>query len=152
MSRGELTDAQWERLAGLLPPQKPARGRPNKDHREVLDGILWVLRTGAPWRDVPREQFGSWKTLSSRFYRWQEAGIWARVLRQLQAEAHEDERLDWTLHFLDASVIRAHQHAAGARGTPVKGGRPKRWAAARAASLPSCTSGRRARAGRSSSS
>jgi transposase len=151
MSRGELTDAQRERLAELLPPQRPARGRPNKDHRLVLDGICWVLRTGAPWRDVPKDRFGSWKTLSSRFYRWQEAGIWARVLRQLQAEAHEDGRLDWTLNYVDGSVVRAHQHAAGARGTPAKGGRPKRSAEAKGASQPSCTSGRRARAARSPS-
>ncbi|WP_083892120.1 transposase [Corallococcus coralloides] len=77
---------------------------------------------GAPWRDVPREQFGSRKTLSRRFCRWQEAVIWARVLRQLHAEAHAAEHLDWTLHFIDASVIRHHQHAIGARGTPVRGG------------------------------
>ncbi|AGC44962.1 IS5 family transposase OrfA [Myxococcus stipitatus DSM 14675] len=140
MSRGEFTDAQWERLVGLLPPQRPARGRPNKDHRVVLNGICWVLRTGVPWREVPRERFGSWKTLSSRFYRWQEAGVWARILRQLQAEANEDGRLDWTLHYVDASVVRAHQHAAGARGTPRKGGRQKRSGAAKGASRPSSMS------------
>ncbi|RKH51762.1 transposase [Corallococcus sp. AB050B] len=80
MERGELTDEQWERLAPLLPPQRPAVGRPNKDHRLVVEGICWALRTGTPWRDVPRERFGSWKTLTSRFYRWQESGIWKRVL------------------------------------------------------------------------
>ena len=126
MERRELTDAQWERLTPLLPPERPHIGRPNKSHRQVLEGILFFHRTGVPWRDVPRERFGSWKTLSSRFYRWEKAGVWARILRQLQAEAHEEEQLDWTLHFVDGSVIRAHQHAAGARGTPAKGGRPMR--------------------------
>ncbi|GMU11557.1 hypothetical protein ASNO1_78110 [Corallococcus caeni] len=151
MERGELTDEQWERLAPLLPPQRPAVGRPNKDHRLVVEGICWALRTGTPWRDVPRERFGSWKTLTSRFYRWQESGVWKRVLRRLQAEAHEDGGLDWTLHYVDASVVRAHQHAAGARGTPVKGGRLKRSAKVRVGSQPSCMSGPKDEAGRSSS-
>ncbi|RKH43180.1 hypothetical protein D7Y23_29760 [Corallococcus sp. AB050B] len=73
-------------------------------------------------------------------------------MRRLQAEAHEDGDLDWTLHYVDASVVRAHQHAAGARGTPVKGGRPKRSARVRVGSQPSCTSGPKARADRLSSS
>lgn len=70
----------------MLPQQRPAMGRPNKDHRLVLDGICWVLRTGALWRDVPRDRFGSWKTFSSRFYRWQEAGVWAGVLREVRRQ------------------------------------------------------------------
>ena len=139
MERTELTDKQWKKLAPLLPPERPPIGRPNKPHRMVVEGILFVLRTGTPWRDVPPGRFGSWKTLSSRFYRWEAAGVWRRVLRALQAEAHEDGRLSWTLHFVDASVVRAHQHAAGARGTPAKGGRPKRLGAARGATRPSCT-------------
>ena len=144
--RQELTDGQWERLAPLLPPERPHIGRPNKPHRTVVEGILFVLRTGVPWRDVPRERFGSWKTLASRFYRWNAAGVWPRVLRQLQAEAHEDGSLDWARHYVDATIVRAHQHAAGARGTPAKGGRPKRWAAAAEAFRPSFTRGPRAKA------
>ena len=68
MRRHELTDEQWDRLEPLLPPQRPATGRPAKDHRMVLNGILWILRTGAPWRDLP-ERYGSWKTIYSRFRR-----------------------------------------------------------------------------------
>ncbi len=115
MDRPELSDAQWERLRPLLPSQKPRTGRPAKDHRTVLDGILWVLRTGSPWRSLP-ERYGSWKTVSSRFYRWQRAGVWDRVLAELQRRADAEGRLDWTLHFVDSTVVRAHQHAAGAKG------------------------------------
>ena len=110
-----LTDAQWARLAALLPPEKPATGRPAKPHRAVVEAILWVLRTGAPWRDLP-EEHGSWSTAASRFYRWRIAGIWDRVLAALQADADARGDLDWLLHHLDGSVVRAHQHAAGAKG------------------------------------
>ncbi len=137
MERTELTDAQWARLAPLLPPQRPATGRPAKDHRTILEGILWILRTGAPWRDLP-ERYGSWKTVSSRFYRWQQAGVWERILAALQQQADADGQLDWSLHFVDGTTVRAHQHAAGAkRGTQ----RPKRWAAAGVGSRPSCICG-----------
>ena len=74
--RHELTDAQWAQLAPLLPPQRPRIGRPAKDHRTVLNGILWILRTGAPWRDLP-ERYGAWQTVYSRFRRWQHRGVWA---------------------------------------------------------------------------
>jgi transposase len=139
MPRGDFTDAQWERLEPLLPPQRPAVGRPNKDHRLILNGICWILRTGAPWRDLPKE-FGSWKTVNSRFYRWLEAGVWDRVLHQLQIEAEHDGDFDWSLHFVDGSSIRAHQHAAGARGTPEKGGPRKRSVTRAVASAPRSTS------------
>jgi transposase len=76
MTRTILSDSQWERLRPLLPPQKPRTGRPAKDHRPVLEGILWVLRTGAPWRDLPEHPFGPWPTYATRFYRWRKAGIW----------------------------------------------------------------------------
>jgi transposase len=114
MKRHALTDQQWEQLAPLLPPAKPQTGRPNHDHRLILNGILWRLKTGAPWRDLP-EHFGAWQTVYSRFRRWQLAGVWARILAALQAKADADGRLDWSLHFVDGSVIRAHQHAAGAK-------------------------------------
>jgi transposase len=120
--RHELTDAQWQRLAPLLPAEKPPTGRPNKDHRTVLNGILWILRTGAPWRDLP-ERYGPWKTVYSRFRRWQRAGVWERILAELQAEAAHDDTLDSSLSMIDSSSIRAHQHAAGARQ---KGGPPTR--------------------------
>jgi transposase len=114
MRRGELSDEQWQRLEALLPAQKPKTGRPNLDHRQVVNGILWVLRTGAPWRDMP-ERYGSWSTVASRFYRWREAGIWDRIWSQLQSEADAQEQIDWEVHFLDGTVVRAHQHAAGAK-------------------------------------
>lgn len=74
MARGDLTDQHWQRLEPLLPPQKPHTGRPNEDHRKVINGILWILRTGAPWRDLPKG-YGKQGTVSSRFYRWRAAGI-----------------------------------------------------------------------------
>ena len=121
MARFELTDRQWERLEPLLPPQRPATGRPNDDHRRILNGILWIHRTGAPWRDLP-ERYGPVGTVSSRFYRWRQAGVWDRVLAALQALADARGKLDWSLHFVDATIVRAHQHAAGARRTGAVGG------------------------------
>lgn len=114
MNRYDLTPAQWERLEPLLPPQKPNTGRPNHDHRTIINGIVWILRTGAPWRDVP-ERYGPWKTVSSRFYRWRQAGVWDRILAALQTDADAKNQLDWSIHFVDSTVIRAHQHAAGAK-------------------------------------
>lgn len=110
-----LTDAQWERLSPLLPPQRAHTGRPARDHRAMLSAILWVLRTGAPWRDLP-ERFGPWSTAWSRFRRWTAAGVWPRVLEALQQTADRDGRLDWQTHHVDGTVVRAHQHAAGAGG------------------------------------
>jgi len=115
INRGSLTNQQWEKIRPLLPPERPARGRPNHSHRRIINGILWLIRTGVPWRDLP-PWFGPWGTVSSRFYRWQAAGIWQRVLQALQSQADQQGQLDWTLHFVDGSVVRAHQHAAGARG------------------------------------
>ena len=139
-----LTDVQWERLRPLLPPQKPRTGRPAKDHRIVLEGILWVLRTGCPWRCLPA-RYGSWKTVSSRFYRWQKAGVWDRVLAGLQRQADMEGRLDWTLHLVDSTVVRAHQHAAGAKGGTRQ---PRRWDAAGAASARRSICGRSGAASR----
>jgi transposase len=111
MKSSDLTEAQWERLHPLLPPQKPSTGRPAKDHRAALNGILWILRTGGPWRALP-ERYGSWKTIATRFYRWQRAGVWDRILAAIQWQADAEGRLDWSLHFVDSTVVRAHQHAA----------------------------------------
>ena len=114
MNRGDLTTAQWERLQPLLPPQKPPIGRPAHDHRTILHGILWLLRPGAPWRDLP-ERYGPWRTVASRFYRWRRAGLFPRRLETVQQPAEAAGRLDWTLHWVDSTIIRAHQHAAGAK-------------------------------------
>jgi transposase len=134
MTRDSLPDAEWARLRALLPPQRPERGRPNKDHRQVVNAILWLDRTGAPWRDLPAG-YGPWQSVATRFYRWTRAGIWQRVLAALQEQADAAGELDWDLHHVDGTVIRAHQHAAGAhKGGPAAArGRPmRRWDAARA--------------------
>lgn len=120
--RHELSDEEWAQLEPLLPPQQPTTGRPAKDHRTVLNGIVWVLRSGAPWRDLP-DRYGPWQTVYSRFRRWREAGIWERLLGALQTEGAHDGDIDGSLTMIDGSNVRAHQHAAGA---PKKGGPPTR--------------------------
>lgn len=122
MNRGDMSNEQWARLQPLLPPEKPKTGRPALSHRQVLNGILWVLRTGAPWRDLP-ERYGKWPTIYSRFRRWQQAGTWTRLLSQVQALVDQQGELDWDVHFVDGTIVRAHQHAAGAKKAPQK---PKR--------------------------
>ena len=134
--RGELSDQEWERLKPHLPAEKPETGRPNIEHRRIINGILWRERTGAPWRDLP-ERYGPWSTVYSRFWRWREAGVWDGIFAAVQRQADEAGAVDLSVHFVDGSVIRAHQHAAGAKGGLRK---PKRWGAARAASRPRCTS------------
>ena len=132
MRRKELSNEQWERLQPLLPPQKPYTGRPAVDHRRILNGILWILRTGAPWRDLP-ERYGPWRTVASRFYRWQKAGIWERLFAAVQQQGDAAGHLDWAVHFVDGTVVRAHQHAAGAK----KGARtPQHEGAVKGASAP----------------
>lgn len=139
MGRGDLTDEQWVRIEPLLPPQKPKTGRPAHDHRRVINGILWVLRTGAPWRDLP-ERYGPWRTVASRYYRWCRAGIWDEVLAELQRQADAEGRLDWAVHYVDGTTVRAHQHAAGAKGGTRT---PRRSGAAAGDSAPRSTCERR---------
>lgn len=119
MFRGELTNEQWEKLEPLLPPQKPNIGRPNTEHRKILNGILWILRTGAPWRDLP-ERYGPWQTVASRFYRWRKAGIWEQLFARVKELADSEGRIDWEIHYVDGTIVRAHQHAAGAKGGMLK--------------------------------
>ncbi len=144
MKRHELTDAQWERLRPYLPAPQPASGRPNHDHRRIINGILFRLKTGIPWRDLPA-RYGPWQTVYSRYRRWQQAGIWQRILAALQADADAAGELDWELHFVDGTVVRAHQHAAGAKGGDPA---PRRSAGAGAGSALSSTSAPRAVASR----
>jgi transposase len=132
--RHELTDDQWGQLAPLLPPQRPRTGRPAQDHRTVLNGIVWILRTGAPWRDLP-PRYGPWQTVYSRFRRWREAGIWDRVLTELQAEAAHEGTLDDTVALIDGTSIRAQHQAAGAK----KGARNQPSAGAEVAGAANCT-------------
>jgi transposase len=103
-----------------LPPQKPKTGRPNTDHRRIINGILWIDRTGAPWRDLP-ERYGPWRTVASRFYRWRKAGIWQRTLEALRRRKDTAGEIGWGTHYVDSTTVRAHQHAAGAKGgTPTR--------------------------------
>jgi transposase len=117
VGRGDLTNGQWARLEPLLPRGiKP--GRPQVwTRRQLIDGIRWRTRTGAPWRDVP-ERYGPWDRVYDLFRRWQRDGTWARILTQLQAEADAKGLITWDVN-VDSTVCRAHQHAAGAakRGT-----------------------------------
>jgi transposase len=85
----ELTDAEWDRVQSLLPPQRPPTGRPRHDHRTLLNGILWVLRTRSSWRDLPLE-FGKWETAYQRYRLWHRTGLWQRLLTVLGDEAHQE--------------------------------------------------------------
>jgi transposase len=123
MRRGELTHRQWARLKPLLPPEHSGKpGHPYRSHRAVLNGILWVKRTGAPWRDLPKE-YPPFGTCHDRLTRWQRDGTWERILQALLAEADASAELAWVDAAVDATVVRAHQHAAGARRRPAKVGR-----------------------------
>ncbi len=110
--RGELTDAAWERIGPLLPGSDGC-GRPWRDHRQVINGVLWRLRTGAPWRDLP-ERYGPWQTVYERFARWDADGTWAKLLEQVQVRDDAVGTMEWTVS-VDSTINRAHQHAAGAR-------------------------------------
>ncbi|MFE2292750.1 IS5 family transposase [Streptomyces sp. NPDC059452] len=112
MGRGDLTSCQWARLEPLL-PQGIKPGRPLVwTRRQLIDGIRWRTRTGAPWRDVP-ERYGPWDRVYDLFRRWQRDGTWARIVTQLQAEADAKGLITWDVN-VDSTVCRAHQPAAGA--------------------------------------
>ena len=113
--RSELTDRAWERIAPLL-PENGRRGKQWKDHRTVVNGILWKLRTGAPWRDLP-ERYGSWQTCYDRFVRWRRDGTWDRLLARAQTKSDTVGEVEWEVS-VDSTIARAHQHAAGARRRP----------------------------------
>ncbi|NCL73370.1 IS5 family transposase [Rhodococcus sp. YH1] len=111
--RADLTDVQWARLAPLLPCAKK-NGRPPKwTKRQLIDGIRWRIRVGAPWRDVP-DRYGPWQTVYGLFRRWQRDGVWAQVLTGLQTIADAAGEVVWDVS-VDSAIMRAHQHAAGAR-------------------------------------
>jgi len=114
MARFDLSDAEWRVIAPLL-PNKP-RGVPRTDDRRVLNAIFYILRTGSPWRDLP-ERYGPYTTAYNRYNRWAKQGVWLRIFERL-SEVSPD-----SLHLIDSSIVRAHQHAAGgkkgARITPL---------------------------------
>ncbi|MCZ8523057.1 MULTISPECIES: IS5 family transposase [Paenibacillus] len=113
MRRYEIRDDQWDNIKDLLPAErKPQGGRPPNDHRQMLNAMLWIARTGAPWRDLP-EYYGSWSTVYSRFRRWKIAGIWDRILEHVTIEP------DYESVMIDATIVRVHQHGAGAKGGPL---------------------------------
>jgi transposase len=116
--RHDLTDAEWARLEPLLPDRTPRRGGRWKDHRQVINGILWRTRAGSPWRDVP-PCYGDFRTLHGRHRRWSADGTWEAILAQLQADSDRDIGPEWAVG-VDSTVVRAHRHAAGARHDPPK--------------------------------
>jgi transposase len=113
MGRGDLTNEQWARLEPLLPTGKKPGRPPTWSKRQLINGIRWRTRTGAPWRDVPA-CYGPWQTVYGLFRRWQRDGTWQRILTALQAQADTRGLITWEVS-IDSTVMRAHQHPAGAR-------------------------------------
>ncbi|MET7989133.1 IS5 family transposase [Streptomyces sp. NPDC005281] len=111
VGRGDLSDEQWAALEPLLPIT--ALGRPMVGRRRLIDGVRWRVRTGAPWRDLPRE-YGPWQTVYGFFRRWQRDGTWSALLTRLQTRADAAGLIIWEVN-VDSTICRAHQHAAGAR-------------------------------------
>jgi transposase len=121
-ARFDLTDAQWAALEPLLPAgAKPGRP-PVHPRRRLIDGVRWRVRVGAPWRDVP-ERYGPWQSVYSFFRRCQLAGIWARLVVALQTRADARGLITWDVS-VDSTIVRAHQHAAGARRDHLVPGEP----------------------------
>lgn len=109
MARYELTEAEWQRISVFLPPQVTGkRGRPPKDHRQMLNAMLWLARSGAQWPDLP-ERYGPWKTVYSRFCKWRDDGTLLYVFQALSMDA------DYENLCLDSTSIKVHQHAMGGK-------------------------------------
>jgi transposase len=138
MGRYELTDREWKAIEPHL-PNKP-RGVPRVDDRRVLNGIFWVLRSGAPWADVP-ERYGPRTTVYNRFNRWRKAGVWDRLMDAIVA-AHDGE-----VQMIDTSIVRVHQQGATAK----RGVKIDVWVVPEAGSPPKSTRSSTRRGGRSSS-
>jgi len=107
--RTVLTDAQWQRIALLLPGKKGDPGRSGDDNRRSLEGILWIVRTGAPWRDLP-DDFGKWFTVWKRFRRWALNGVFEKVFKALSGEP------DMEYALVDGTIVKVHRHGTGAKG------------------------------------
>ena len=113
MSRTDLTEQQWQQLEPHFQPN-PHHGHAYVEHRQVINGMFWRLRTGAPWRDIP-PRYGTWQTCYDRFVRWSRDGRWQRLLKVMQAVAQTSGRIDWDGAALDATHVKAQRSAAGAR-------------------------------------
>ena len=127
MRRYELSDQQWARIAPLL-QHRTHRGRaghPFNDPRPIVHGILWILHTGAPWRDLP-ERYGPWETVFARFNRWRQDGTWARIVTSLLDELDDRGQIDHDLWCIDGTVIRASRAAAGAKKKRQRSQAPRR--------------------------
>lgn len=111
MTRHALTDRQWALIEDVFPPPKPV-GRPPADRRRVVDGILWILRTGAPWRDLP-EELGPWQTVWHRFDKWNADGTLDEILTRLRAARVDVGAIDEELWCVDGTIVRAHRCASG---------------------------------------
>jgi transposase len=107
--RTVLTESQWQRIAPLLPGKKGDPGRSGDDNRRSLEGILWIVRTGAPWRDLP-EDFGKWFTVWKRFRRWALNGVFEKVFKALSGEP------DMEYALIDGTIVKVHRHGTGAKG------------------------------------
>jgi transposase len=139
-ARGDLSDAQWELIKNLFPAQ--GRGGKWNDHRRTFDGILWILRTGAPWRDLP-ERYGKWQSVYDRFNRYRKSGVFEKILKALRIRLDKDGLIDWDLWCVDGSSVRASRSAAGAsKKAKNQGGHAEitRWGAAAADGDPNSTS------------
>ena len=109
LHRHDLSDAMWAKIEPLLPGRRGAWGGIAKDNRRFVNAVLWIVRTGAPWRDLPPE-YGGWKNTHRRFCRWRDKGVWERFLKV----CIDEPDMEWLM--VDASHVKAHQHAAGAVG------------------------------------
>ena len=142
MKRHEVTDEQWEVIQAILPKRTAKTGRPPSDPRLMLNGILWILRTGSPWRDLP-ERFGPWQTVYDHFAKWRALGAYDRILEALHIRLDADGTIDWDLWCIDGSSVRASRAAAGASKKAAAVTRTSRkttlWAAREADSAASST-------------
>ena len=140
MKRHELTDEQWALVESHVPLSAAGTGRPARDRRTLLNGIFWILCTGAPWRDLP-ERFGPWQTVYDHFRKWRKSGVFAAIIEALQVKLDKDGYIDWELWCVDGSSVRAARAAAGADKKVSSGTRTSRkttlWAAAEAGLEPS---------------
>lgn len=109
MDRLVLSDERWARISGLIIGRPDQRGSTGRDNRMFLEGVLWIVRTGSPWRDLP-EEFGEWNSVFRRFSRWSQKGVWQRVFEALCDDP------DFEYLIIDSTIVRAHQHASGAKG------------------------------------